>query len=67
MTGRSGTRNRTSFNVMGKPILNSAEEAAGMLFTTGLDAVVIHDFLVEAGRGAGTCCPADSAGSRPPP
>jgi carbamoyltransferase len=54
----------TSFNVMGKPILNSAEEAAGMLFTTGLDAVVIHDFLIEADRGAGACCSADSAGSR---
>jgi carbamoyltransferase len=41
----------TSFNVMGKPIVNSAEDAAGMLYTTGLDGVVIHDFIIEAARG----------------
>jgi carbamoyltransferase len=36
----------TSFNVMGKPILHSAEDALLMFYTTGLDAVVIEDWLI---------------------
>lgn len=37
----------TSFNVMGKPILHTAEDALLMFATTGLDAVVIEDWIVE--------------------
>lgn len=36
----------TSFNVMGKPILHSAEDALLMFYTTGLDAVVIEDWII---------------------
>jgi carbamoyltransferase len=36
----------TSFNIMGKPILHSAEDALAMLHTTGLDAVVVGEYLV---------------------
>ncbi len=36
----------TSFNIMGKPILHSVEDAVGMFFTTGLDAVVVEDYLI---------------------
>lgn len=37
----------TSFNVMGKPIVNSVEDAVAVLYTTGLDALVVHDYLIE--------------------
>lgn len=37
----------TSFNVMDKPIVHSLEDALGTFFTTGLDALVIEDLLVE--------------------
>jgi carbamoyltransferase len=37
----------TSFNIMGKPILHSAEDAIQMLHTTGLDAVVVGDWILE--------------------
>ena len=36
----------TSFNVMGKPILHSAEDAILMFYTTGLDAIVVEDWLL---------------------
>jgi carbamoyltransferase len=36
----------TSFNIMGKPILHTAEDAILMFHTTGLDAVVVEDFLL---------------------
>jgi carbamoyltransferase len=36
----------TSFNIMGKPILHTAEDAILMFFTTGLDALVVGDWLV---------------------
>ena len=36
----------TSFNVMGKPIVHSAEDALLMFYTTGLDAVVIEDWIL---------------------
>jgi carbamoyltransferase len=35
----------TSFNVMGKPIIHSVEDAIGVFMTTGLDALVIEDWL----------------------
>jgi len=37
----------TSFNIMGKPIIHSVEDALGTFFTTGLDALVINDYLIE--------------------
>lgn len=35
----------TSFNVMGKPIVHSVEDAIGVFMTSGLDALVIGDYL----------------------
>ncbi len=37
----------TSFNVMGKPIVHSVQDALAVLATTGLDAVLLDDLLVE--------------------
>jgi carbamoyltransferase len=37
----------TSFNIMGKPIIHSVEDAVGMFFTTGLDVLVLDDYLIE--------------------
>lgn len=37
----------TSFNVMGKPIIYSFEDAIAVFFTSGLDALVIDDMIVE--------------------
>ena len=37
----------TSFNVMGKPIIHSVEDAVAVLHTTGLDALVIDDYLIK--------------------
>lgn len=37
----------TSFNVMGKPIVHSVEDAMAVLMTSGLDAVLIEDLLIE--------------------
>jgi carbamoyltransferase len=37
----------TSFNIMGRPIMHSVEDAVGLLFTTGLDALVIDDYLLS--------------------
>jgi carbamoyltransferase len=36
----------TSFNIMGKPILHSSEDAILMFYTSGLDALVIEDWLL---------------------
>ena len=36
----------TSFNVMGEPIVNTPAEAVRCFFTTGMDALVIGDFVV---------------------
>jgi carbamoyltransferase len=41
----------TSFNIMGKPIIHSVEDAVGLFFTTGLDALVIEDCLIEKPEG----------------
>ena len=35
----------TSFNVMGKPMAHSVEDAVSVYLTTGLDALVIEDYL----------------------
>jgi len=37
----------TSFNVMGKPIVHSVEDALAVLVTTDLDAVLLEDILIE--------------------
>lgn len=37
----------TSFNVMGKPIIHSPEDALSVFYTTGLDALVVNDILIE--------------------
>jgi carbamoyltransferase len=37
----------TSFNVMGKPLVHSVEDAVAAFLTTGLDALVIDDYLIE--------------------
>jgi carbamoyltransferase len=37
----------TSFNVMGKPIVHSVEDAIGVFFTSGLDALIIDDCLIQ--------------------
>ena len=31
---------------MGKPIIHSVEDALGMFYTTGLDVLVIEDYLI---------------------
>ena len=36
----------TSFNIMGKPIIHSVEDALAVFYTTGLDALVIGDRLI---------------------
>ncbi|RYG09060.1 MAG: carbamoyl transferase, partial [Chitinophagaceae bacterium] len=40
----------TSFNVMGKPIVHSLNDAIVVLMTTGLDAVLYDDFLIEKNK-----------------
>jgi len=36
----------TSFNVMGKPLVHSLEDALAVFLTTGLDALVVNDYLI---------------------
>ncbi len=36
----------TSFNIMGKPLVHSLEDAVSVFLTTGLDALVIEDYLI---------------------
>jgi carbamoyltransferase len=37
----------TSFNVMGKPIIHTVEDALSVFMTTGMDALVIEDYVFE--------------------
>jgi carbamoyltransferase len=37
----------TSFNIMGKPIIHSVEDALAVFMTSGLDAVLIENTLIE--------------------
>jgi carbamoyltransferase len=37
----------TSFNVMGKPIIHTMEDALSVFYTSGLDALVIGDTVIE--------------------
>lgn len=36
----------TSFNVMGKPLVHSLEDALSVFLMTGLDALVVNDYLI---------------------
>ncbi|HFD13081.1 MAG TPA: nodulation protein nolNO [Crenotrichaceae bacterium] len=36
----------TSFNVMGKPIIHTVEDAVSVFYTTGLDVLVIDDYMI---------------------
>lgn len=40
----------TSFNIMGKPLVHSLEDAIAMFMTTGLDALVVNDYLITKPR-----------------
>ena len=40
----------TSFNVMGKPLVHSLEDALAVFLTSGLDAMVINDYLISKPR-----------------
>jgi carbamoyltransferase len=40
----------TSFNVMGKPLVHSLEDALAVFMTTGLDALAINDYLIRKPR-----------------
>ena len=40
----------TSFNVMGKPIVHTVEDAVAVFFTSGIDVLVIGDVIVEKPR-----------------
>jgi carbamoyltransferase len=37
----------TSFNVMGKPLVHSLEDALAVFLTTGLDVLVVNDYLIS--------------------
>ncbi len=37
----------TSLNIMGKPIVHSVEDVIGLFYTSGLDVLVIDDYLFE--------------------
>ncbi|HYG30194.1 MAG TPA: carbamoyltransferase C-terminal domain-containing protein [Allosphingosinicella sp.] len=41
----------TSLNVMGKPIVHGVEDALAILMTTGLDALVVDEVLIEKSAG----------------
>lgn len=41
----------TSFNVMGKPLVHTLEDALAVFLTTGLDVLVINDYLISKPRG----------------
>lgn len=38
----------TSLNIMGKPIIHSVEDALALFYTTGLEALVVGDCVIEA-------------------
>lgn len=37
----------TSFNVMGKPIIHTVEDALAVFYTSGLDVLIIEDVVIE--------------------
>ena len=38
----------TSFNIMGKPLVHSLEDCLGVFLMTGLDALVVNDYLITS-------------------
>lgn len=66
----------TSLNVMGRPIVHSLEDALGVFFTTGLDALAVEDFLLRKDGGpaaaparggtAGSACDGRAGGAGGP-
>lgn len=40
----------TSFNVMGKPLVHTLEDAVSVFLTTGLDVLVVNDYLIRKPR-----------------
>jgi len=44
----------TSFNVMGKPIIHSVQDAVAVFYTTGLDVLVVDDIVLEKPRKPAT-------------
>ncbi|MEQ1485315.1 carbamoyltransferase C-terminal domain-containing protein [Methyloglobulus sp.] len=40
----------TSFNIMGKPLVHSLEDALTVFMTTGLDVLVVNDYLITKPR-----------------
>jgi carbamoyltransferase len=42
----------TSFNVMGKPIIHSVQDAVAVFYTSGLDVLVLDDVVIEKPRRA---------------
>jgi carbamoyltransferase len=40
----------TSFNVMGKPLVHTLEDAIAVFLTTGLDALAVNDYLISKAR-----------------
>ena len=43
----------TSFNVMGKPIAHSVEDALSVFYTSGLDVLVIENHVIAKAQPAG--------------
>jgi carbamoyltransferase len=37
----------TSFNVMGKPLVHRLEDALAVFLTSGLDVLVINDYVIR--------------------
>ncbi len=42
----------TSFNVAGKPILNTYKEALTVLDSKEMDAVILEDYIIQKNRGS---------------
>ncbi|MBX7144208.1 MAG: carbamoyltransferase [Oligoflexia bacterium] len=40
----------TSFNVMGKPIIHTVEDAVAVFYTSGLDVLVIDNFVIDKSK-----------------
>ncbi|MGR9037475.1 MAG: carbamoyltransferase C-terminal domain-containing protein, partial [Gammaproteobacteria bacterium] len=40
----------TSFNVMGKPLIHTLEDAVAVFLTSGLDVLAVNDYLISKPR-----------------